>query len=64
MSCHSCILFNAIQTSLDNINPEVNEKYSAEFFKYFKEKLGVPGDRGYMRVYLQSIERSNYLLLI
>ncbi|KAF8520191.1 Tautomerase/MIF [Hysterangium stoloniferum] len=38
-------------TSLDNIAPDVNEKYSAAFFKYFKEKLGVPSDRGYITFY-------------
>ncbi|EAU88060.2 hypothetical protein CC1G_10833 [Coprinopsis cinerea okayama7 len=34
--------------SLDNIKPDLNEKYSAELFAFFKEKLGVPGDRGYV----------------
>ncbi|TFK25820.1 Tautomerase/MIF [Coprinopsis marcescibilis] len=34
--------------SLDNINPEVNEKYSKALFKFFEDKLGVPGDRGYV----------------
>ncbi|KAG6850410.1 hypothetical protein H0H93_013635 [Arthromyces matolae] len=34
--------------SLDNLNPEANEKYSKAFFDFFKKKLGVPGDRGYM----------------
>ncbi|ELU43824.1 MIF domain-containing protein [Rhizoctonia solani AG-1 IA] len=35
-------------TSLGNINPEVNEVYSKAFFEHFKEKLNIPGDRGYM----------------
>jgi len=35
-------------TSLDNINPEKNEAYSATLFKFFKDKLGVPGDRAYV----------------
>jgi len=35
-------------TSLDNINPTVNEKYSKAFFAHFEAKLGVPGDRGYI----------------
>ncbi|CDO68899.1 hypothetical protein BN946_scf185000.g42 [Trametes cinnabarina] len=34
--------------SLDNINPKANEEYSRKFFAFFKEKLGVPDDRGYM----------------
>ncbi|KAH6872103.1 Tautomerase/MIF superfamily [Coprinopsis sp. MPI-PUGE-AT-0042] len=34
--------------SLDNINPEANAKYSEALFAFFKEKLGVPGDRGYI----------------
>ncbi|KAL0955739.1 hypothetical protein HGRIS_001955 [Hohenbuehelia grisea] len=35
-------------TSLDNINETVNEEYSQTFFKFFEEKLGTPGDRGYI----------------
>ncbi len=38
------------QVSLDNLQPEKNEKYSKAFFEFFKEKLNVPGDRGYMCV--------------
>jgi len=38
-------------TSLGNINPSANEKYSAALFKFFQEKLGVPGDRGYITFY-------------
>ncbi|KAF9533575.1 Tautomerase/MIF superfamily [Crepidotus variabilis] len=34
--------------SLDNINPTINEVYSQEFTKFFKEKLGIPNDRGYI----------------
>ncbi|RPD76843.1 Tautomerase/MIF [Lentinus tigrinus ALCF2SS1-7] len=34
--------------SLDNLQPEKNEKYSKAFFAFFKEKLNVPGDRGYI----------------
>ncbi|KAF8162838.1 Tautomerase/MIF superfamily [Crassisporium funariophilum] len=34
--------------SLDNINREVNEKYSKAFFDFFQEKLGVPSNRGYI----------------
>ncbi|KAI8999062.1 Tautomerase/MIF [Trametes punicea] len=34
--------------SLDNLTPEANEKYSKKFFAFFKEKLGVPDDRGYI----------------
>jgi phenylpyruvate tautomerase len=37
-----------VQISLDNINPEANEKYSKAFFDFFHKKLKVPGDRGYM----------------
>jgi len=40
--------FLLVITSLGNINPEVNVKYSNAFFSYFKEKLNVPGDRGYI----------------
>ncbi|KAF8894732.1 Tautomerase/MIF [Infundibulicybe gibba] len=35
-------------TSLDNINPDANEAYSKKFFDFFKQELGVPGDRGYI----------------
>ncbi|KAI0648335.1 Tautomerase/MIF [Trametes meyenii] len=35
-------------TSLDNINPDANLEYSKAFFAFFKEKLGVPDDRGYI----------------
>ncbi|KAI0355020.1 Tautomerase/MIF [Trametes cingulata] len=38
-------------TSLDNINPKVNEEYSKAFFAFFKEKLGVPDNRGYITFY-------------
>ncbi|QRV86763.1 macrophage migration inhibitory factor [Ceratobasidium sp. AG-Ba] len=35
-------------TSLDNINPEANAKYSQELFKFLNERLNIPGDRGYI----------------
>ncbi|GBE83366.1 Tautomerase/MIF [Sparassis latifolia] len=35
-------------TSLDNLSPESNEKYSKALFDFFEEKLGVPNDRGYI----------------
>ncbi|EIN04787.1 Tautomerase/MIF [Punctularia strigosozonata HHB-11173 SS5] len=35
-------------TSLDNINPEVNEKYSKIIFDHFQKTLGTPGNRGYV----------------
>ncbi|KAF8638807.1 hypothetical protein AX17_001865 [Amanita inopinata Kibby_2008] len=35
-------------TSLDNINPQANDLYSKRFFEFFKDKLGVPDDRGYI----------------
>ncbi|CAE6431842.1 hypothetical protein BN14_00019 [Rhizoctonia solani AG-1 IB] len=38
-------------TSLGNINPEANEKYSKALFDYFKQKLNIPGDRGYITFY-------------
>lgn len=38
-------------TSLGNINPEANLRYSEAFFAFFKEKLGVTGDRGYITFY-------------
>ncbi|KDR81866.1 hypothetical protein GALMADRAFT_90274 [Galerina marginata CBS 339.88] len=34
--------------SLDNISEELNEGYSKAFFKFFKDKLGVKDDRGYV----------------
>ncbi|KAJ7826642.1 Tautomerase/MIF superfamily [Mycena leptocephala] len=34
--------------SLDNINPEANEKYSAILSEFFQSKLGIPNDRGYI----------------
>ncbi|KAI0713523.1 Tautomerase/MIF superfamily [Earliella scabrosa] len=34
--------------SLDNLQPEKNAQYSKAFFEFFKEKLGIPGDRGYV----------------
>ncbi|KAF6764685.1 Tautomerase/MIF superfamily [Ephemerocybe angulata] len=34
--------------SLDNIDPEKNVNYSKELFGFFKEKLGVPDNRGYI----------------
>jgi phenylpyruvate tautomerase len=37
-----------MKTSLDNLNPEANEKYSAALSQFFHEKLGTPSDRGYM----------------
>ncbi|KAJ7043042.1 Tautomerase/MIF superfamily [Mycena alexandri] len=35
-------------TSLDNLNTEANEKYSLAFSEFFKEKLNIPNDRGYI----------------
>ncbi|KZT24097.1 Tautomerase/MIF [Neolentinus lepideus HHB14362 ss-1] len=40
--------FLMVITSLDNLNPTSNEKYSKSFFGHFEEKLGVPGERGYI----------------
>ncbi|KAJ7460912.1 Tautomerase/MIF superfamily [Mycena galericulata] len=34
--------------SLDNLNPESNEKYSASLTEFFNSKLGIPNDRGYI----------------
>ncbi|KAJ7677250.1 Tautomerase/MIF superfamily [Mycena rosella] len=34
--------------SLDNLNPEANEKYSAALSEFFQSKLGIPNDRGYI----------------
>ncbi|KAG6861655.1 hypothetical protein C0995_013657 [Termitomyces sp. Mi166 len=34
--------------SLGNLNETANEAYSRAFFDFFKERLGVQGDRGYM----------------
>ena len=44
-------LLRHVQTSLDNLTPDANEKYSAALFDYFKEKLNVKGNRGYMYVF-------------
>ncbi|KAJ7778624.1 Tautomerase/MIF superfamily [Mycena maculata] len=35
-------------TSLDNLNPEANLKYSAIFSEFLQSKLGIPNDRGYI----------------
>ncbi|KAJ7243414.1 Tautomerase/MIF superfamily [Mycena haematopus] len=34
--------------SLDNLNPEANDKYSAVLSEFFKDKLGIANDRGYI----------------
>ncbi|KAJ7915572.1 Tautomerase/MIF superfamily [Mycena leptocephala] len=41
-------LRSASCVSLDNINPEANEKYSAILSEFFQSKLGIPNDRGYI----------------
>lgn len=38
----------SIQDSLDNISEQQNEEYSKGFFKFFEEKLGTTGSRGYV----------------
>ncbi|KAG8925150.1 hypothetical protein FRC02_009890 [Tulasnella sp. 418] len=43
--------FNLHITSLDNINPDVNQVYSAKFSEFLKEKLGLESDRGYITFY-------------
>ncbi|KAF9466246.1 Tautomerase/MIF superfamily [Collybia nuda] len=40
--------FTMTVVSLDNLNDSANEGYSKKFFDFFKEKLAVPGDRGYI----------------
>ncbi|KAJ6620292.1 Tautomerase/MIF superfamily [Mycena sp. CBHHK59/15] len=40
--------FACTVVSLDNLNPEVNEKYSASLSEFFQHKLGTPSDRGYI----------------
>ncbi|KZT73998.1 Tautomerase/MIF [Daedalea quercina L-15889] len=35
-------------TSLDNIKAELTDNYSKVFFEFFREKLGIPGERGYI----------------
>ncbi|KAH9842541.1 Tautomerase/MIF [Rhodofomes roseus] len=35
-------------TSLDNLKPGLTDEYSKAFFDFFQDKLGVPGDRGYI----------------
>lgn len=37
-----------MQDSLDNISEQLNEEYSKAFFQFFKEKLDLPGNRGYI----------------
>ncbi|EJD40732.1 Tautomerase/MIF [Auricularia subglabra TFB-10046 SS5] len=34
--------------SLINVNPETNDQFSGIFFAFLKEKLGVPGNRGFI----------------
>ncbi|OBZ75583.1 Macrophage migration inhibitory factor [Grifola frondosa] len=34
--------------SLGNITPDLNEGYSKVFFEFFKSKLGISDDRGYI----------------
>ncbi|KIJ29201.1 hypothetical protein M422DRAFT_235377, partial [Sphaerobolus stellatus SS14] len=41
-------------------SPEKNEKYSAAFFKFFQEKLGIPSDRAYITFYDAGRERLGY----
>jgi len=43
--------FLLVITSLDNISPDQNTAYSKIFFAFMKEKLGTPGDRGYITFY-------------
>ncbi|KAG8748219.1 hypothetical protein FRC12_013868 [Ceratobasidium sp. 428] len=38
-------------TSLDNINPEANDKYSKALFDWINKSLNIPGDRGYITFY-------------
>ncbi|KAG9121590.1 hypothetical protein FRC07_002397 [Ceratobasidium sp. 392] len=38
-------------TSLGNINPEANDKYSKALFDWINDKLNIPGDRGYITFY-------------
>ncbi|KAF8228409.1 Tautomerase/MIF [Tricholoma matsutake] len=40
--------FSLTITSLDNLNPEANERYSKAIFDFFRSKLGIQGDRGYV----------------
>ncbi|KAH9935809.1 Tautomerase/MIF [Amylocystis lapponica] len=35
-------------TSLDNLKPDLNEVYSKALFGFFKERLGIQGNRGYI----------------
>ncbi|KAH9926123.1 Tautomerase/MIF [Fomitopsis serialis] len=35
-------------TSLDNLKPGLTDEYSKSFFEFFREKLGIEGDRGYI----------------
>jgi hypothetical protein len=57
------ILTCSAQTSLDNINPESNEKYSKALFDFFKKKLDIPGDRGYMCVHPVSMFQTTDVFL-
>ncbi|KIY45470.1 Tautomerase/MIF [Fistulina hepatica ATCC 64428] len=40
--------FRMTVISLGNVNPAANIKYSKQFFQYFKDKLGISNDRGYI----------------
>ncbi|KAI4523220.1 Tautomerase/MIF [Schizophyllum commune Loenen D] len=42
--------FQLVITSLGNVNPAANEKYSKALSEFLKEKLGLSNDRGYMFV--------------
>lgn len=36
------------QSSMDNINPENNIKFSRSYFDFLEQKLGLPNNRGFM----------------
>ncbi|KAG8715416.1 hypothetical protein FRC08_010603 [Ceratobasidium sp. 394] len=38
-------------TSLGNINPEANDRYSKALFEHINKRLNVSGDRGYITFY-------------
>ncbi|KAL1685590.1 Tautomerase/MIF superfamily [Schizophyllum commune] len=53
--------FQLVITSLGNVNPAANEKYSKAFSEFLKEKLGLPNDRGYMFVHLLPLHQIRML---
>ncbi len=50
-----------LQDSLDNISEQLNEGYSKAFFKFFKEKLDLSANRGYITYIDPGRENMGYI---